>query len=346
LLRVRAELEEHWLGLREPASMVGLGGNPWAQLVALHAPDVDFKELRTYHTLMHGGINHGREIITPASRRSQPITYFHPTNGIGEIFEKFSWSSARLPASLAGLGSDPWSALVGLHSEPPYGVIGLGTGTLAVHARPLQTVHFYEIDPLVRQLSLPLPGQPHSFHYVEEALQRGANLHIIMGDGRLQIEKAPEKFYHIITLDAFSSDAIPVHLLTKEAIQLYLDKLVDGGVLIFNTTNRYVDIPGPLAAIARDLDLDCIHCGDYPDRELPDKYGADWLVIQRKANGHEFTNGGLPMRARLDLFDPPLDEPLRQAERDRRKRWEEVDPLPGPVWTDNYTNLFRVLRWR
>ncbi len=313
------------------ASLVGQANDPFALLVNLHTKEAydGVVERRLYHTLMHGGINHGQQLVEPYYMRSQPITYFHPTNGIGEIFGKFSWSNARLPASLVGLGSDPWTALVGLQSEPPYAVVGLGTGTLAAHARPLQTVHFYEIDPLVRGLSLPPAGETPAFFYLRDALERGAHLDVIMGDGRLQIAKAPAKYYHIITLDAFSSDAVPVHLLTKDAIQIYLEKLADGGVLIFNTTNRYVTLPGVMSALARDLDLDCLYCGDYPDDSIPDKYGADWVVLQRKPSREGFANGG-----------PPLHERLNS------RRWDEVEPLDGPVWTDNYSNLFRVLKLR
>jgi hypothetical protein len=330
LLRVRKVTERRDFDpCFAPTAFVGLGTAPWAQLVGLHARPLydDLVEGRISHTLIHGGIDHGRQIVEPRYLRNQPVTYFHPSNGIGEVFQKFSWSSARFPASLVGLGMCPGTLLVGLHSEPPYAVIGLGTGTLAVHARPYQTTHFYEIDPLVRGLSLPGPNAQPVFYFLRDALERGANLDVIMGDGRLQIAKAPAKYYHIITLDAFSSDAIPVHLLTKEALQLYLEKLADGGLLIFNATNRYVDIQGVLAALAQELDLDCLYCGDFGNAAIPDKYPADWIVMARK--GEHFANGGPPLRARLD-----------------GTRWQAKEPLPGPVWTDNYSNLFRVLHLR
>ncbi len=92
-----------------------------------------------YHQLVHGGINHGSQIIEPESLRRKPITYFDPTGGVGQIFSMFSWSDARLPASLVGLGAVPWGPLAGMHSEPPYAVVGLGTGTLAAYAPPGNT---------------------------------------------------------------------------------------------------------------------------------------------------------------------------------------------------------------
>src|SRR5207302_1637887 len=125
------------------------------------------------------------------SRRRETITYFHPTGGVGQLFQKFSWPDARLPASLVGLGMDSWGALVGMQSEPAYAVVGLGTGILAAHAKPWQHVVFYEIDPLVKRLSLPPPGQPAYFFYLEDALDRGANLEVVLGDGRLMLQRDP-----------------------------------------------------------------------------------------------------------------------------------------------------------
>ena len=210
-----------------------------------------------YHTLVHGGINHGSQIVEPKENRRDTITYFHPTGGIGQVFKDFSWPDARLPASLVGLGAMPGGLVAGYHSEPPYAVVGLGTGILAAHAKPGQHVVFYEIDPLVKRLSVPPKGEEPYFTYIQDARDRGANLEIILGDGRLTLQKDPmanpldpktnrmlDRYYHIIVLDAFSSDAIPIHLLTAEAIDLYLDKLAEGGVLVFNCTNRYVDLAG------------------------------------------------------------------------------------------------------
>jgi hypothetical protein len=325
-----------------------------------------------YNTLIHGGINHGQQSLDPARRRDS-ITYFHPTGGIGQIFQewhdyrvpvglvgmasmgrgalpllipafdppysKFDWPDARIYASLVGLGAsplDPWGTLVDLHSEPPYAVVGLGIGTLASHAKPLQHVTFYEIDPIIKRLSLPPQGEAPIFYYLQDAADRGSHVEVILGDGRLSLQHAPEHYYHILVLDAFSSDAIPVHLLTKEAVQLYLTRLAEGGVLIFNTTNRYVDITGVLADIAKDLDLNCYAYGDYGDASMPTKFGSDWVVMQRKnlgTRGKAF-NGGPPMEERVPIHSMSGRPP-----------WYEPDPLGGLVWTDRYSNLLRVLRW-
>ncbi|MCI0684003.1 MAG: hypothetical protein L0Y71_17990 [Gemmataceae bacterium] len=285
-----------------------------------------------YHVLIHGGIDHGRQHLDPARQRL-PISYFHPTGGIGQVFQRFSWPDERLPASLFGQaftpGPLPMGLLCDLHSEPPFAVVGLGTGTLAAHARPWQTMHIYEIDPLVRSLSLSHKGRRPIFTYAQDARDRGADLDIIMGDGRLRLREAPERFYHIIVLDAFSSDAIPVHLLTADAVAEYLDKLADGGVLIFNTTNRYVDIRGVLANIAGQHKLRPLTYGDYSD-DIPDKFGSDWVVLQRRdlpANGRY--SGLWPLEKLLDL-----------------EKWRAPDRDPRPVWTDGYSNLLSVIHWR
>jgi hypothetical protein len=323
---------------------------------------------KTYRTLVHGGIDHGREIVKVVDSqmrsddglnrkiRRDPITYFHPLNGVGEAYAKFSWPDHRLPASLVGMGTSPIAAVTGLlvdmHSEPPYAVLGLGTGILASYARPYQTMDFYEIDPLVRDLSLPKNGKDPVFYYVQDAKDRGANIDVKMGDGRLKIKEAPENYYHIISLDAFSSDAIPVHLLTAEAVDLYMSKLAEGGILIFNTTNRYVRIEPVLSAIAKAKGYDCLACPDYRyDEDPPDRYGADWLVMQRRVT-KDYANGG-----------PPIDVRFKKGQRRERvhadgtkvrnangeiltaPRWDAVEPLPGPVWTDGYSNLLKIMRW-
>ncbi len=189
------------------------------------------------------------------------------------------------------------------------------------------------------RLSLPPAGEPTYFYYLQDALERGAALEVVLGDGRQTLKNDPlgrtlERYYHIIVLDAFSSDAIPVHLLTAEAVDLYLERLAEGGVLVFNTTNRYVDIRPVLGKIAEEKGLVCLNYGDYHTdahgNEVPDKFGSDWLVMQRKdfTRGRRAVNGG-----------PPLDIRLN------KQRWETAPVLDGPMWTDNYSNLLRVMSW-
>jgi hypothetical protein len=381
-------------------------------------------ERKTYRVLLHGNIDHGRQIVdyettvvvvpafiqstigmgaTPLGsgsflaatlmvpgrfdkgysserlnlyKRREATSYFHERNGVAEIYRRFSWPDARLPASMVGLmcGDNPvLGMLVNTQSEPPFAVLGLGTGILASYAKPYQAVHFYEIDPLVKRLSIvpgyvppwdsrreAMPTLPDPiFYYVHDAQERWSNIDVILGDGRLKIKEAPEKYYHIISLDAFSSDAIPVHLLTAEAVELYMSKLADGGVLIFNTTNRYVRIEGVLAAIARAKGYECLHCADYgysdsdypQNKEHPDRFSADWVVLQRKIDKKTYRNGGPPIAIRLDKERKRLawDGSVLHEQNGNaiiEDRWHPITPLPGPIWTDAYSNMFKIMRWQ
>lgn len=394
--------------------------------------DVAARDQKMSRTLIHGGINHGRQIVgyknalgmeTPVmtmKKRREPITYFHERNGVAELFYKLGWSAAqpvsalddmngmsdfRMPAAMFGLASGDFAIagmLANTQSEPPFAVLGLGTGILGCYAKPFQHVDIYEIDPLVKNLSvvegyvppwhenrakmrknLPDP----TFFFVQDAQERGARVEIILGDGRLMLKNAPEKYYHIIALDAFSSDAIPVHLLTKDAVDLYLTKLVDGGVLLFNTTNRYVRIERVLARIAEECDCDCLYCPDYTyETDHPDRFSADWIVLQPRSKSGTYNNGGLPIRLRLEqerirrawngqvvtvkdqenklfmlatsvfgLGATPMQPALvtgaspypGRGNEKIEPRWREVDPLPGRVWTDGYSNMLNsdVMPW-
>src|SRR5581483_9375911 len=191
-------------------------------------------------------------------------------------------ADARMPCSQVGavaaslgVGNLPYANLVDLWSEPPIATVGLGTGTMASYGRPFQHVHFYEIDNQIRKLSLPEEGDPF-FNYLRQAEKRGCDVQVLMGDARLRmrlpyrnfhtdkaygpdadkVSKAeppggPEKFYQMMVVDAFSSDAIPAHLLTLEALEMYFQHLTDNGILCIHTSNRYVDLPKVAASIAR-----------------------------------------------------------------------------------------------
>lgn len=319
-------------------------------------------KVETYHTLVHGGINHGMQSMDP-ERRRLPITYFHPSSGIGQIFEQMKWSDARLGATMVGDGLDPFSALVNLHSEPPYGVVGLGIGTLAAHARPTQVVDFYEIDPLIRRLSVPPDDEEPLFYYIHDAATRGAHLRILMGDGRLVLKRdGPKSYYHVLVLDAFSSDAIPVHLLTADALDEYLENLVPGGILIFNATNRYVDIRPVLADLADSRGMDCYYFGNTADKHgAPDKYPADWVVLQKRHHDWDektgtsipYSGSGPLWRRLVTEAGPPVPgavvgalalfagtpQPWEQGV------WERLRPPGRRLWTDSFSNLLSVIEW-
>jgi hypothetical protein len=288
-----------------------------------------------YQTLIHGGIDHGRQFRDP-ERRNLPITYFHPKGPIGQVFTLFSEQK----------------------EAPPYGVIGLGIGTLAAYSRPGQHVVFYEIDPAVKRLSLPPEGEERYFHYLHDAIaKRRAKVEVVLGDGRLKLKEAPAGYYHILVIDAFSSDAIPIHLLTREALDLYLSKLAPEGILIFNTTNRYVNLPPVLGDLAHERGLKCYYREDY-SRGVTAKFSSDWVmmfrpVVERKAIaakaaqlfGVAPTGGGLvavpwaalPQGVVADC--PAILQNLDWTD------WEICPRRKARVWEDDYSNLLSALIW-
>jgi hypothetical protein len=310
-------------------------------------------QVNTYHVLIHGGIDHGRQNTDPA-KRDNPISYFYPTNPIGQIFTQVKYLDAVERA-------------MNDKADRPYAVVGLGVGTLASYGNPGQTVHFYEIDPAMLKLSglrlnaanelEDLGEQNTYFWYLKDAIKRGVKLNVILGDGRLRIKEAPANYYQVIVLDAFSSDAIPVHLLTKEAVELYLSKLRPDGILIFNITNRYVRLAPVLADLAKELDLICLEQGDNYDETLPDKFGSDWVIMFRKP---QMTGKVADAMAVLTVPQPgnlatypwagvaALPEVARSPGLPGRldaRKWEYVEPSGRPAWTDRYSDLFSALAW-
>ncbi len=174
-----------------------------------------------YHRLIHGHTLHGQQSLDPA-RRHEPLTYYNHSGPIGQVFDE---SRTRLAgANIA--------------------VIGLGAGTLACYAEPGQRWTFYEIDPAVERVA----RRPDYFTFLEDC--RASSLEVILGDARLRLRDAPEHGYALIVLDAFSSDAIPSHLLTREARELYQRKLATGGMIAFHISNSFLDL-APVAALLR-----------------------------------------------------------------------------------------------
>jgi hypothetical protein len=287
-----------------------------------------------YYVLIHGGIDHGRQNRDP-EKRDRPISYFWPTNPIGQVFTQ-----------MQKLGNDP-----------PYAVVGLGIGTLASYSHSGQEVDFYEIDPAVKELSLPSDGSEPYFYYLQDALKRGTKLQVILGDGRLRIKDAPKDHYQVIVLDAFSSDAIPVHLMTVEAVKLYLEKLKQDGILVFNITNRYVRLGPVLQDVAKQLNLVCLQQGDFHDDNDPDHFGSDWVILFREkdnkvasAEAAAFVGAlqpgmlsGVPWAGIFGAHK--IDWPAGLPQRLVRAKWEVPAATGRPAWTDSYQDLVRAMAW-
>jgi SAM-dependent methyltransferase len=252
-----------------------------------------------YTELRHGSTIHGRQSLDP-TRRGEPLTYYHRRGPIAQII-----------AELERRGG-------ALHTA----VIGLGTGTIAAYARPGDVMTIYEIDGLVRDIAF----DPRYFTYVADARTRGATIRIEMGDARVRLEavrrERPDERYDLIVVDAFSSDAIPVHLLTREALRVYLDALKPDGVLAVHISNRYLRLEPILANLAEDARLGLRLVIDDPfASETDGGIESTWVVLARTP---------APLGRLVDDVHwtaTPLD----------------VDPRVG-VWTDDFHSLLRIFK--
>jgi SAM-dependent methyltransferase len=235
-------------------------------------------------TLIHGTINHGEEYLVP-SKRDIPITYYGGMTGVAV-------------------------ALRELQKNGPirYGVIGLGTGTLAAFGRPGDYVRFYELNPLVPPIAR---GQ---FYFVPDSKAR---VEIAMGDARLSLQREQPENFDLLAVDAFSSDAIPVHLLTKEAMDLYFRHLKPSGVLAVHISNRYLDLEPVLAGEAKATGKIGVVV-DTEDDDSQDLFGATWVLIRSPAAGFS-----------KNILTASSD--LSKARQIR-------------LWTDDYSNLFQILK--
>jgi hypothetical protein len=242
----------------------------------------------------HGNTKHGRQYLD-ANRRCEPLSYYHRQGPLGEALTAFSDQS-----TLSNVA-----------------VVGLGTGAMACYAKPGQTWTFYEIDPTV----LAIAQNERYFSYLNCA---GGTVSHMLGDARLQLRNAPDGHYSLIVLDAFSSDAIPTHLLTKEAIDLYLSKLAPGGRLLFHISNKYLNLRPVIAELAHTANLVSLEVG--------------YDLRAQLANGGE----GL---------DPSIWAIAARREQDfgsllTNPHWQKSQRQSNSVWTDDYSNVLSALEWK
>jgi spermidine synthase len=192
------------------------------------------------------------------------------------------------------------------------GFVGLGTGTLACYAVPGDSVRFYEINPDVVALST---GPTPIFTYVRDA---AGPVEIAIGDARINLEREPDQGFDVLALDAFSSDSIPAHLLTVEAVELYLRHLRDdGSVIAVHISNRYLDLDPVVRGLAQELGLAVTRIDDTQNDERV--YASDWMLLARDASAF----------AHLEAVAAVTPAAPREG--------------PWPRWTDAYSNLVEVL---
>ncbi len=247
-----------------------------------------------FHMLVHGKTIHGMQSLEPG-RRTEPLTYYHPTGPIGQVFAAYG----------AGLKS-------------PVAVVGLGAGSLASYGHPGQAWTFYEIDPVVERVA----KEARYFTFLRDS---PAKVEVILGDARLSLLSAPAQGFGLIVLDAYSSDAIPVHLITREALRLYLSKLAPNGLLAFHISNLHLDLKPVLARLGSDARLLCLVQSDTEitqAEKAAGKRASQWLVMAREKS--DFA---------LLAADP---------------RWESgpTEVSRQAVWTDDYSSIMDVFTLR
>lgn len=248
----------------------------------------DYTTPVAFRAMYHGSINHGGQLLDPALR-GRPTSYFAPTSGYGRVF-------ASLP-----------------NSPRRVGVIGLGAGALAAYARAGDVFRFYEIDPQVAAVAVS------EFSYLRDS---PAQMDIVLGDGRLSLEREEPQHYDLLAVDAFSGDSIPMHLITREAMAAYLRHLRPDGVIVFQATNRFVEIAPVVERLAASFGLTSVLVSDVAESDEGADYwvsDTDQIIVTRNAQ----LLGAEPIRS--------VAQPL--------------PPRPDfRVWTDDFYNLLRILK--
>jgi SAM-dependent methyltransferase len=236
----------------------------------------------------HGGVEHGAQFLDPRKRR-EPISYYGPTSGAA--------------LAIAALRAQRRSAL-------RMGVVGLGAGALAAYGEPGGAVRFYELNPQVIDLA------QSQFTYLSDSL---AKIEIAPGDARLVLETEPAQNFDVLAIDAFSGDAIPIHLLTREALAIYRRHLRPGGALLFHISNKFVDLQPALARLAQDAGMSARIVSDTPDdpEETSPLSDSDWVIFSEDAK----------------MFDAAQ---LRRAE-------DLEAPQPGSAWTDDFNTILSAI---
>jgi hypothetical protein len=234
--------------------------------------------------LIHGVILHGEQYLKP-ERRDLPTTYYGPDSGVALAIR-------HTPQQ----------------ENQQVGVIGLGTGTLAAWGKPGDTYHFYDINPQVIAIA------QSEFTFLKDSK---ATVEISLGDARLSLEREPPHEFDVLVVDAFSSDSIPVHLITKEAMAVYLKHVKPSGAIVFHVTNRFLKLAPVVKQLADDFGLYTALIVDEADDTAFSK--TDWVIVTQ-------------------------DKALVDNEAIARKT-TAIDAIPGlRLWTDDFNNLYQILK--
>jgi len=246
-----------------------------------------------YRSMYHGAIMHGGQLLGD-SFRNTPADYFGPTSGYGRVFASLREIDPKKPLSV--------------------GVIGLGAGVIAAWMKPGDRLVFYEISPRVVDIAR------REFTFLDDT---SAKTEIVLGDGRLSLEREPPRGYDVLGIDAFSGDSIPMHLVTREAMAIYVKHLKPDGVIVFQATNRFIDLLPVVKRLAAEFGLEAVNVADEPETG---EEGADYW--------YSSTDQIIVTRNRKLLEWPRIAEAA-----------EEIHERPElPVFTDAHHNLLRILK--
>jgi hypothetical protein len=255
---------------------------------------VTSKQESGVNSLINGNSIHGKQFTEP-NRRCAPISHYYPEGPVGDIIKSFEFSQTAKSVA----------------------VIGLGVGTMASYAQPGYQWTFYELNPEIIKIA----RNKDYFTYLSDCAR--VEIKIVPGDARLKLSEALNNSFGLIVLDAFNSNVIPTHLLTREAIGLYLSKLGDNGLLAFHVSNRSLDLRPVLATAADAAGAECLWRRDPGISPARGDDASEWVVLVRRTNTLESLKHLL--------------------------KWENITAeshgLRGTVWTDDYASLIKIIRW-
>jgi hypothetical protein len=245
-----------------------------------------------YRSMYHGAIMHGGQLLGD-SFRNTPADYFNPSSGYGRVLASLREIQPKQPLNV--------------------GVIGLGAGVIGAWMKPGDTLTFYEISPRVVDIAR------REFTFLQDT---SAKTEIVMGDGRLSLEREPPRAYDVLGIDAFSGDSIPMHLVTREAMAIYVKHLKPDGVIVFQATNRFIDLLPVVKRLAAEFGLEAVNVSDAPQETEGPEYwysSTDQIIVTRSQK----------------LLEAPR---LLEAA-------EEIEDRPDlPIFTDAHHNLLRILK--
>lgn len=246
-----------------------------------------------FHWLVHGHTVHGGQALR-AERSREPLTYYHPAGPLGEVFQAINQTNRTKSVA----------------------VIGLGVGAMSYYARPGQKWTYFEIDPAIAKIA----RNKELFSFLD---QSQIPIDVVLGDARLSLNREPDQKYDLIVVDAFGSDAIPVHLITREAANLYKRKLTPHGLLLFHVSNEHYRLSPVLANIAADAGLSAVgreHREISEDQLRQGLFASHWVVMYR--------------------------DPADIAGLGKSDNWKPLTPDRSKMsWTDDFSDVLSAVKW-